>query len=228
MKNVLFSLSYTFYFLYQLFNQGNRNNGRPKRQRQRLVNVPRGVRLINETNTTMPILQHFRLLQPSLCSDNSFDAKNFFNNKLTITRFLEAISMLLSPAGVLLITSTAASVCRLLIAQAILWSHSEWQIMMRCGIFILLLSCLPSLKTSKEDKQGEEEELEEYEYEVGGRRSEWLIWELRETLFLMWRSVVTNLEHFCGGCYYFISRPVRLIIRSRELVNGTPTIWNDY
>lgn len=69
-KPFVFSLLY-----FQLFNQGNRNNGRPKRQRQRLVNVPRGVRLISETNTTMPILQHFRLLQPSLCSDNSFDAQ---------------------------------------------------------------------------------------------------------------------------------------------------------
>lgn len=91
-KPFVFSLLY-----FQLFNQGNRNNGRPKRKRQRLVNVPRGVRLINETNTTMPILQHLRLLQSSLCSDNSFDAKIFFNNKLTITRFLEAISTPLSP-----------------------------------------------------------------------------------------------------------------------------------
>lgn len=72
--------------------------------------------------------------------------------------------------------------------------------MMLCSVFIILLSCLPSFKATKEDKDEEEEELEEYEFEVGGRCSEWLIWEPQETFVLMWRGVVTNLERFCGGC----------------------------
>lgn len=69
--------------------------------------------------------------------------------------------------------------------------------MLHCSVFNFLLLCPPSFKTSKENE--EEEELEEYEYEVGSGCSEWLIWEVQETLVLMWRGV-TNLERFCGGC----------------------------